>query len=130
MSIETDTFNGQLDLSAGHEDGIMQVKLAEPHYGDWHANYGIWHNFDTLLVLCRSKDKKIVKRGYSIPVERLRCGRGITFVGDLSIEKIPWYEEFRIDEVPYDVVHDDLMSFLKNKSYFSIDDIIEWINRS
>lgn len=100
-SMETDVFNHKSDLSIDPEYGDIQVKLRTPQNGDYKVSFGAEHNFDTLFVLCMSKDMKNIEKMYAIPEGELY---GITQI--TICKNGTKYETFRIDEVPYnDVFH-------------------------
>ncbi len=114
ICIISDNFNSRYDLSNTLYNRI-QAKFRMPYYGDWPIEFGIEHNFD---VLCISKDMKHVDRTYAIPEKELSGKHMLKIVKN----KKRW-EDFRIDEKPYDDMFYSIMEFLKDRKYFGIDDV-------
>ncbi len=125
-SIETNNFCLKLDLSLDREYDIIQSKLRTPYcgeiYKDWKVSFGTEHHFNTLFVLCVSKDRRNIERVYAILEKELYGLNGISLTRSYSK-----YDKFRIDEKPYNDAYHNLMEFLKDKKYFGIEDIKKWL---
>ena len=117
-----DGFNSMYDLSVDLLYNRIQAKFRMPYYGDWIIEFGIEHNFDVLLILCVSKDMKHVDRTYAISEKELSGKHMLKIVKN----KKRW-EDFRIDEKPYDDTFCSIMEFLKDRKYFGINDIKKWL---
>jgi len=131
-NIESNNFNSKYDLLPDPEYGLIQVKGPKLRYGGWKTKFGREHNFDVLLILCKSKDEKDIERVYIIHKSELY---GIT---SLEIPKNPRpsigskWERFKLEDLDikmYNDVYQDLMIHLKDKRYFSIKDLEEWLNK-
>jgi hypothetical protein len=114
-NIELDNYNAIFDLYDSTKYNNIQSRSAEPSIrkATWRNkeySYDVWHialglsEFDTLFAVCMSKDYKNIERIYAIPIDKLPATRGLTIYKDPKIK--PWYEQYRIDEKPYnDVYH-------------------------
>ena len=126
LSIKTDNFNYKFDLSYDRQYGIFQVKfrILLDKWNKWNIRTEISQNYDSLIALCVYKEN--IDRVYIVPKKELH---GLT---DLAIYKNPsrgvqWYENFLVDEKPYNDAYHNLMEFLKDKKYFGIEDIKKWL---
>lgn len=130
LSIELDIFNYKFDHLPDAEYDIIQTKTKKPDiYGNWHINFGIKHNFDTLFALCMSNDMKNVGRLYAIPEKELYGMLGITICGNPHPSIGSKWERFRINEKLYNDAYHSIRSYLGNKNYFSIEDIKKWLEK-
>lgn len=109
-NLELDNFNAKFDLSIDPEYGRIQVKGKKQWFGDWSIHFGMEHNFDTLFILCKSKDNAHVERMYIIPEKELYGIIGLTILGNNNSK----WEKFRVDEGQYDCVYHHILSNLKN----------------
>jgi hypothetical protein len=127
VSIETDNFRSSVDLEYHPILGKIQVKVRTfmDEYNGWGGiDFGMEHDFDTLIFACMDKNWKNVERMYIIPESELYGLTGISIT-----EKGKKYEKFRyVDIEAYNDAYQDLMSFMENKNMFSIDDVKEWLN--
>lgn len=121
-NIDEDNMHMKIDLSFDYKYGDIQAKFCTPWRGGWYPNFGREHNFDTLFVLCASKNMKNIDMAYAIPEKRLFAKDKIYIVRN----SITW-EEFRIDENIYNDIFYSLLSFLGNRRYFGIQDINKWL---
>lgn len=124
VAIKSNNFRSKFDLSIDEEYRNIQVKIATPQYGDWYASIGKDHNFDILFGLCMDKSMKNVKRSYIIPVLDLLGVKSISFRKNSVDSK---WEKFRIDEKPYNESCQSLMTHLKDKKFFGVNDISKWL---
>lgn len=124
VAIKLDNFRSKFDLTVDVKYGHIQSKLKLPYYGDWYISFGMEHNFHTLLVLCIDKYMKNIERIYVIPEEELY---GIKTLRILENNNSKW-EKFRIDEKSYNNAFHSLMSYLKHKISFGIEDIKGWLD--
>lgn len=125
-NIEENNFNSLYDLTYDIEYGIIQVKFRQIYYGDWIVPIGE-HNFDTLCILCADKYLKNIKKVYMIP-ERIICQKGTVHIYENpSKGGGGWYQDYMIDEKPYNSSYQSLMLYLKGRKYFGIKDIQKWM---
>lgn len=116
-NVELDDFNTTFDLYDPVKYKDIQARSAKPSirkasWKDQLYEYDVWHfgmdipEFDTLMLVCMSEDYKDIVRIYAIPTDKLSFSQGITIYED---PKFPaWYEEFRIDEKPYNETYHSL----------------------
>lgn len=114
-NLELDNFNAIFDLYDCNKYKDIQVRSTEPSIrkSSWknkEYTYDVWHiplglpEYDTLFAVCMSEDYKNIDRMYIIPICRVPAARGLTIYKDPKTS--PWYEDFRIDEKPYnDIYH-------------------------
>lgn len=126
ISIQMDNFRFKFDLSIDQQYKRIQAKFRIPLYGECNVVFGDDHNFDTLFVLYTSKGMKDIERVYAIPEKELYDKKGIRIVNNDSIRGSKW-ENFRVDNEPYNAVYHSLMEFIKDKKYFGIEDIKKWL---
>lgn len=122
--LEHDNFHSICDISPGK----IQVKARSLKFGRWQVSHFNNYDFETLCVICMDKLWNNVKRVYVFTIESVinRHTFGIVIIENPSYGE-NWYEEFRIDEKKYSDVYQDLMSRVKNKKYFYIEDIKKWL---
>jgi len=123
LSLELDNFGLKFDLSVDKEYNIIQVKFKKPYYNDWKVTFGEEHNFNTLFILCIDKNTDNLDIVYAIPEEEL-YGLTSVFIPKSGYSK---WEKFKIDEESYNNAFHSLMSYLKHKEHFSIEDIRKWL---
>lgn len=128
LSIKLNNLNCIFDLSIDCTYGRIQVKLRNPYYGYWHIRLDRDHNFDTLFILCLNEHMKKVDRMYIIPESELYNVMGINICMNPTKQIGSRYDRFRVDSGPYDYIYQDLMSYLRNKISFGIEEIKEWLN--
>lgn len=116
-NIELDNFNTIFDLYHPEKYKEIQSRSVQPSIRKayWKCKiyeYDVWHfpvdlpEYDTLMAVCMSKDYEDIDRMYAIPVDKLSPSQGLTIYKD---PKLPaWYEEFRIDEKPYNETYHSL----------------------
>lgn len=114
-NIELDNFNSVFDLYDPVKYKEIQCRSTKPSIrkAKWREReyiYDVWHiplglpEYDTLIVTCMSIDYKNIDRMYAIPVDKLPESEGLTIYKEPKVR--PWYEDYRIDEKPYnDVYH-------------------------
>ena len=128
VNIDKDNFCSIIDLQYHPIFGKIQVKVRTfmDNYDGWGGiDFGMEHDFDTLIFACMDKKWKNVERIYIIPESELYGLTGISIT-----KKGLKYEKFRNTDIQlYNDTYQDLISFLKNKNIFSIDDIKRWLNR-
>lgn len=112
LNIENNNFNEPIDLSYHQLYGRPDVKIKTLKNGEWHISMGTnrigKQKFDTSIILCMDryelwKDVEIV---YAIPwkiIENRKITSGFTIIKGSS--RYLWYEEFRIDERPFNRVY-------------------------
>lgn len=132
LSIKMNNFIYMFDLSPDLEHGIINAKLKLPYSGNgnWAVNINMEHNYDTLIILCIDVYMQKVVRVYIIPESEVYGKRRLTIVKNPHPSIGSKWEEFRIDEKSCSLYNDSfqsLMLFLKDKKYFSIDDIKKWM---
>lgn len=133
-NIESDNFNMIFDLCIDSEYGRPEVKGPGLIGGEWNVALGMEHNFDNVWIVCLDKNRKNVKRVYIVPESKLYGETCVHIYEDfyktLRLSKFEWIEEYRVDEKTKDIYNDtyhNLISFLGNKRYFSIEDIKKWL---
>lgn len=127
ISVENDCLNSRYDLSSDPKYGIIQAKLRSSCYGQYSINI-VEHNFDTLFVLCTDADMNNIIKIFAIPKEYIDNNTGLTIIERApNDEEYLKYEKFRLDEMIYNVEYQSLTSYLKNKKYFGIFDIKDWL---
>lgn len=114
-NIELDNFNLVFDLYDPIKYKDIQSRSAGPSirkatWKDKEYFYDVWHlpidlpEYDTFFAVCMSKGYDNIERMYAIPSEKLPISVGLTIYKDPNNK--PWYEEFIIDEKPYnDIYH-------------------------
>lgn len=136
-TLELNSFRSKFDASYDQEYRRIQVKGPTFDGRRWDAVFGIDHNFDTLFIICVSKDRKYVDRVYIVQESELYGERRVYIYEDfsklLTVSKYEWIEKFRMDQKTkeiYDFYYQDLIYYLKNKEFFGIEDIKEWLKWS
>lgn len=128
INILNDNYSSPIDHSRDFELGIIQTKgkLYDNIYKRWVQNCEreLYKVFDNLIFYCLSKDGKIIERVYIIP--RHEVANRIN-IGIYDNNKPHWYDIYRVDERPYNDAYQDLLRYLSNKKYFSIEDINKWL---
>lgn len=91
-NIKKDNWNSPIDIDKHEKYGYISCKG---------ANISIrrCEKFDTLILICMSKDRKNVERVYVIPVEETIGRDNITIYDNPS--RAVWYEKYRIDGEPF-----------------------------
>lgn len=105
LSIEKDHFSEPIDHSRHSIYGDIDTKISS--YDNIEKRWTvsrITHNFDNICIICMDGQKPwiSVKRVYIILEEKIN-GSTITIVENPS--KGGWYEEYRIDEKPFNDVY-------------------------
>lgn len=136
LSIKFNNFTLILDLSFDKEYGNIQVKIRMwrlKRKGNWKCGawssigFDVAYDFDTLFVICISKDGNNIDRIYAIPRDELSGITGITIYENTSPSRGSKWEKFRIGEKIYNENYHSIMSFLRDKKYFGIEDIKKWM---
>ena len=132
LSIKMNNFIYMFDLSPDPEHGIINAKLKLPYNnnGNWPVNINMEHNYDTLIILCIDVHMQKVVRVYIVPETDVYGKRSLAIVRNPHPSIGSKWEEFRIDEKScslYNNAFQSLMSFLRDKKYFGIDDIKKWM---
>lgn len=130
LNIKTNNFNYHIDMF-NEIYGRINVEYSSfryPSYGGWMFNSRRINiikneNYDTYILLCLSIDKRKIQRVYIIPNnEKIKELWTIGININSSI-----YDIFRINHNPYDNIYQNIVAYLKNKIYFSIEDIMKWM---
>lgn len=116
-----DNFRTRFDLSLDPEYDIIQSRLRSPYYGDWLVSIREQY-FDTLFALCMSNGMADIKGIYAIPQKELRNTTAIRICRNSK------WKKFRISEKQYNDAYHSLMSYLKNRKYFGMEDIKKWLD--
>lgn len=99
LNIENDNWNFPTDGDKHEKYGYLSIKGAVLEYcGDWgfaDTNKG---KFNTLMLICMSKDNEHVDRVYAVPEEEAKKRTGIK----ISIGSKSWIDKYIIDEKPFD----------------------------
>lgn len=113
-NIEKDNWNSPIDIDKHEKYGYISCKGANIRYGEWHftniRRCIVRKKFDTLILICMSKDRKNVERVYVIPIEETIGRDNITIYDNPS--RSAWYEKYRIDETPFNNTYHNMS--LKN----------------
>jgi hypothetical protein len=125
LCIEMDNFNYVYDLSIDPEYGIIQVKARHLHYGEWGIGHFNNMDFDNLFFICMDEFWENIDRMYVIPIEDIPDSLGISIYKNPS--RGEWYRNFRIEEKHYNDAYHNLISFIRHKQYFGIEDIKKWM---
>jgi len=133
--IKMNNFCFYIDLSKHTIYGYSEVKARtlDKKRGKWNVSdtYRELNDitYDTLFVVCMDEywPWKNVRRVYAIPWEVISHKTGFDIYQDPPKRADPWYEEFRIDEKPFnDTYHNMKLSdcpiLNKNKLYRNIKD--------
>lgn len=129
LNIENDNFGWHVDMKNdiyGNIDVkyscLAYIIIGTLKYELWKFKIGRNINCCTCILLCLSKDWKDIDRVYIIP-------RDIIDVSILGIyPNNSKYAKFIVDNTPFDNAYHDIMLYLKDKIYFSIEDIMRWMN--
>lgn len=121
ISIKLDNFRTRFDLSLDSEYDIIQSRLRSPYYGDWLVSIDREQYFDTLFALCMSNGMTDIKEIYAIPQKELRNTTATRICRNSK------WKKFRISEKQYNDAYHSLMSYLKNRKYFGMEDIKKWL---
>lgn len=128
LAIEMNNFNYIFDLSYDSEYGVPQVKIRSlGPMKEWRFNDFNYESFDTLFSICMNEEWKDVSRMYAIPKKIIIKKSSICIYKDPSMGDL--YADFKIDEKPYNDAYHSLMLYLKDKKFFGIKDIKEWLYR-
>lgn len=129
LNIKMDDYNYHIDM---YNDiyGRINVEYSSfrfPGYDGWMFNSRRNNprkndNYDTYILLCISKDGNDVERVRIIPSSKVR---DIWTIG-ININDRTYYM-FAVDPRPYNDIYHSLMEYLKDKEYFGIDDIKQWM---
>lgn len=123
-NVYVNNFCAGFDLFNDLEYGRIQVKTKVPFYGNWSSYFGIEHDFDTLIFLCMSEDRKSIERVYIIPERDLSCITGVNIVPN---EDSKW-GKFRLKDVCiYNNMYHSLLSFFGDRRFFDFRDIEKWL---
>lgn len=122
-NIEENNFWSKTDTLKHQIYGYIEIKTVGLNEGKWQATIGR-HEFDSLIILCMDKGNKKVKRVYII--SDIKGLNGISLYENTRLTISKW-EEFRIDEKLYDDNYQNLLLYLKDKEFFGIEDLNNWL---
>lgn len=127
LSIKNDNFTLCVDLEHG-EHGKIDVKSAKLKYGMWSYLPRRKIDCDTYFLIGFSKNLSNIDDVRIVPNEGCICG-----LKSITIVENPYrsskYEEFKVDNTPYDEIYQNLRSYLGNKKLVCAEDIKKWSNR-
>lgn len=107
LNKENDNYRSPIDHSKSPILGVLQTKGAgyDIYRRSWHNRLNNEHNkeFDYLVFYCMSQDWKYIERIYIIPYELVMIRKAIEIVKNPS--RKTWYEEYRVDEKPYNDIY-------------------------
>lgn len=133
-NVEYDSFKAKFDLLEDPEYGNIQIKGPSKNGRRWDCIFGAERVFDTLFVLCMGRDRKNVERIYIVPESELYGESIIQIYEDFNelskISKYKWVEKFKISKDIIDIynnTYQDLMLYLKDKEFFGIEDLNNWL---
>lgn len=104
-NLELDNFNITFDLYDDVKYKKIQVKYSSLRYGEWKFS-GINEGFDTLFLLCMSKDYKNIERVYIFSKNDTGNRSCIKII--INPSRRAWYEDFRVDEEPYNSTYHNM----------------------
>lgn len=111
QNIEDDNFKSEIDHTIDPEYGIVQTKCFSYQKLDryWYVRVDNEHNkeFDFLIIHCMSADMQTLERTYIVPYEEV-IKRTSIGIAKSSWKTIGWYEQYRIDEKPYNDAYRNL----------------------
>jgi hypothetical protein len=119
IDMENDVY-GKIDVKSGR---LTIVNI----YDAW--EFGINRKIDSHVYFCIgfSRDLKVIDVVYIIPNEGWICNLEM-----ITIHKYPTrgskYDQFKVDNKPYNDIYQELLRFLKDKKFIGVDDIKEWSN--
>lgn len=130
LNIKTNNYNYHVDM---YKDiyGRINVEYSSfryPYYNGWifnsrRTNVIKNENYDTYILLCLGIGKINIQRVYIIP--------NIGKIKELWIIGInvngSEYDIYRVDQNSYNDVFQNIMEYLEDKIYFSIEDIKKWM---
>ena len=108
-NLKMNNFSFYVDLFGHAEYGFVEVKIRtfDKKHGRWNI-VGTYRElnditYDTLFAVCMDEywPWKNVRRVYAIPWEVISHKTGFDIYQDPPKRADPWYEEFRIDEKPF-----------------------------
>ena len=115
INIENDNFNSDVDTCRHPKHGNIEVKTSSLRNGKWQfdikESQKLKQKFDTAFLLCMDDNEpwKDIKKMYAIPFKEIIKHKSHINIYDNSL-KCGWYEEFRIDSVPYSGTYRNLDS--------------------
>lgn len=126
LNIDMDNFNLPIDVE--HEKyRTIDVKWGSPDGGDdWGFHTRRKWNCDHYFCMGVDENWKNVEVVLIVPNEGW-----ITDISQITIARYPIqtskYDRFKVDPKPYNDAYHSLTEFLKDKKFFSIEDIREWL---
>lgn len=107
---------------------MIQVKTMTLIDGKWFVSYYCDNMcFNNTFVVCIDENLKNIEKIYIFSKEDIiEHGRGITITNNPSHSRTRWYDEFIIDEKPYNEVFHSFMSFIDGRKFLGIEDIKKW----
>lgn len=113
----SDNYSSLYDLTHHHIYGKIEVKTAsfDNINKTWDSTLDMEHNFDTLFILCMSKEKpwRNVNRLYIIPEECNELyGKRYVSIYDSPLRVSKW-EKFRADVKPYNDTYHKMDMYIK-----------------
>lgn len=104
----------KFNLLLDPEYGIVKVLFKTSYYEEYKVSIGNGRGFDTLLIVCINRDKKIIEKVFAIPEKELAKKRFITITKSGQT-----YQKFKIDEKPYIHIYNNI-----KKGKYSIQEYI------
>lgn len=114
-NIENDNFNSDIDICGHPKYGNIEVKISSLRNGKWQfdikESQKLKQKFDTAFLICMDDNEpwKDIKKMYAIPFKEIIKYKSHINIYD-NFLKCDWYEEFRIDSVPYSETYRNLDS--------------------
>lgn len=134
LNIKTDNYNWHVDMY-NSDYGRINVEYSSFRFGyGWRFNSRRINscktknenkndNYDTYVLLCISKDGNDVERVRIIPSSKVR---DIWTIG-INMDDRTYYI-FAVDPGLYNDAYHSVMRYLKDREYFGIDDIKQWMD--
>jgi len=126
LTIKENNFKYYIDAES-NEHGKIDVKSSTlQQYGIYDFVNRMKIDCDTYICLGYDRHRRNIDNVYVIPNEEW-----ISKLRHLCIPKNPSrtskYDKFKVDSSPYNRAFSDLMIFLKDKTYFGVEDIKKWL---
>lgn len=103
LNIENNNFNSKFDHSIDSEYGIIESKgsIYNCTYRYWHFDTERYQKFDNMIAYCMNKYMTNIERVYIFPWNEVTIRKSITIYKNPSTSRSHWYDEYIIDEKPY-----------------------------
>jgi hypothetical protein len=129
LTIKTDNLRYYIDAESDKYGKIDIKSSTLQQYGIYDFKNRMKIDCDTYICLGYDKYRRNVDDVYIVPNEGW-----IYELGHIAIPKNPSrtskYDKFKVYSKPYNDTYHDLMSFLKDRTYFGIEDIKKWLETS